>query len=63
MENQAAAIQEYASTRWFIAVQIYYDPGKSGVVLKRHSGLCQLIQDVVGKKARFSAILVYDVSR
>jgi len=63
MENQAAAIQDYASTHGFVVVQSYYDSGRSGVVLKRRSGLCQLIQDVVGKEARFNAILVYDVSR
>jgi hypothetical protein len=63
MENQAAAIQDYASTHGFIVVQSYYDSGRSGVALKRRSGLCQLIQDVVGKEARFNAILVYDVSR
>jgi len=63
LENQAAAIQTYASLHAFEIVQTYTDNARSGVSLKNRPGLQQLLQDVVRGTQPFNAILVYDVSR
>lgn len=63
IDNQKAAIQEYAKQHGFAVVQTYSDAGKSGVVIRHRAGLAKLIQDVVGGKANYKAVLVYDVSR
>jgi DNA invertase Pin-like site-specific DNA recombinase len=61
MENQSAAIQEYASQRGFEVTHTYKDAG-SGLELKRRSGLRELLHDAVQGTA-YKVILVYDVSR
>jgi DNA invertase Pin-like site-specific DNA recombinase len=63
LENQSAAIQKYAESHGFEIVQTYSDAAKSGVALKRRTGLGQLLQDVVSGIAAYRATLVYDVSR
>jgi DNA invertase Pin-like site-specific DNA recombinase len=63
LENQSAAIRKYADSHGFDVVQTYSDAAKSGVALKRRTGLRQLLQDVVSGNATCRAILVYDVSR
>src|SRR5919198_1178632 len=63
IENQKAAIQQYADKHGFVIIKTYADPGKSGVVAKNRKGLSELLKDVVGGEATFKAILVYDVSR
>ena len=63
LQNQMAAIGRYAANIGFEVVQTYSDAARSGVVLRRRSGLRQLLQDVVSGKAEYRAILVYDVSR
>ena len=63
LDNQRVAIQTYADAHRFQVVQTYTDGAKSGVVLKRRNGLRQLLQDVMGGKPEYKAILVYDVSR
>jgi len=60
---QTEAIRRYAAKHGFEVVATYSDPGRSGVEIKHRPGLQQLIQDVVGGKVRFRAIIVYDVSR
>ena len=62
-ENQADAIQQYAARRGIEIVRTYEDEGKSGLRLDGRDALKQLIDDVQSKKADFSTILVYDVSR
>ena len=62
-ENQAAAIEKYARERKFDIVRTYSDAAKSGLVLKRRSGLRQLLQDVASGRAGYRVTLVYDVSR
>jgi len=62
-ENQAEAIQEYASRRNIEIVRTYADAGKSGLRLAGRDSLKQLIEDVQTGTADFSTILVYDVSR
>jgi DNA invertase Pin-like site-specific DNA recombinase len=39
LENQTAAIAEYAEARGFAIVQTYPDAGKSGLSLKGRAGL------------------------
>jgi DNA invertase Pin-like site-specific DNA recombinase len=63
LDNQSMAIQHYASTHGFAVIQTYTDAARSGVVLRRRSGLRQLLKDVVGGNADYGAVLVYDVSR
>jgi DNA invertase Pin-like site-specific DNA recombinase len=63
LENQALAIQKYAESHSFEVVRTYSDTAKSGLVLRRRTGLQQLLQDVVSSASSYRAILVYDVSR
>jgi DNA invertase Pin-like site-specific DNA recombinase len=61
--NQAEAISRYAEIHGFSVVKTYSDPAKSGLSLKKRSGLRQLLKDAVEGRSEFRAILVYDVSR
>jgi hypothetical protein len=63
LENQAMAIQKYAESHNLEVVHTYSDTAKSGLVLRRRTGLQQLLQDVVSGASTYRAILVYDVSR
>ena len=63
IENQKAAIQEYADRNGFSVIRTYADSGKSGVTLKRRAALRELLHDVVSGDANYKTILVYDVSR
>jgi DNA invertase Pin-like site-specific DNA recombinase len=47
LENQSLAIQKYAESHGFEVVRTYSDTAKSGLVLRRRTGLQQLLQDVV----------------
>ncbi|WP_374534128.1 recombinase family protein [Phenylobacterium sp.] len=62
-ENQADAISQYAVRRGFEIVRTYEDSGKSGLTLDGRQALKQLLSDVRGGRADFTAILVYDISR
>jgi DNA invertase Pin-like site-specific DNA recombinase len=61
--NQAAAIQEYATTNSIEIVRTYVDRGKSGLSLAGRQGLKDLLQTVQSGAADFNFLLVYDVSR
>jgi DNA invertase Pin-like site-specific DNA recombinase len=63
IDNQKAAIQEYANRHGFMIVRTYADAGKSGVVLNRREALRKLLEDVALGNTDYKAILVYDVSR
>lgn len=63
IENQKAAIQDYAAHHGFVIVKTYDDPGRSGVVATHRKGLSELLRDVVGGRPPYQAVLVYDVSR
>ena len=63
LQHQMTAIERYAESHGLAVAQTYSDAAKSGVVLKRRSGLRQLLRDVVAGSAAYKAILVYDVSR
>ncbi len=60
---QQTAIRRYADAHGYQVVLTYADPGKSGIEIKHRPGLRQLIQDVIGGRPLFRAILVFDVSR
>ncbi len=62
-ENQAEALQNYAAQRGIEIVRTYADEGKSGLSLDGRDALKLLIEDVQAKRADFTTILVYDVSR
>src|SRR5436305_7332464 len=63
MDNQADAIQQYAAARGFEIVKTCADAGRTGLVLKKRSGLRELLNDVVAGTQTYRAVLVYDVSR
>ena len=63
IDNQKAAIREYAKRNNFTIVRSFVDEGKSGLVLKHRNGLQQLLRHIVGYSGAFRAVLVYDVSR
>jgi len=62
IESQAALIAEYASAQGYEIVASYEDAARSGVTINKRDGLKSLLRDVVNG-ARFSTILVVDVSR
>jgi DNA invertase Pin-like site-specific DNA recombinase len=63
LENQSGAIQKYAQSHGFEIVHTYSDAARSGLVLRRRTGLRQLLQDVVAGTTVYKTILAYDVSR
>jgi DNA invertase Pin-like site-specific DNA recombinase len=62
-ENQAEAMQQFATRRGIEIVRTYADEGKSGLSLDGRDALKQLIDDVQSGAADFKTILVYDLSR
>ncbi len=63
LENQQAAISEYAALHGYEVVQTYADSGKSGLTLKGRAALQTLLADVMASDRPYKAILVLDVSR
>jgi DNA invertase Pin-like site-specific DNA recombinase len=63
LDNQRAAISEYARLNGFEVIRTYTDSGKSGLQLRERHGLRTLLNDVINGNPRFRVILVYDVSR
>ena len=63
IENQSAAIRLYAAQRGLKIVRTYVDYGKSGLRVEGRAALQTLLHDVESKRAEFSTILVYDMSR
>ena len=63
LDCQSAGIATYALEHGFKVCQTYCDEAKSGLDFGRRTGLSQLLQDVVGGKQAYKAVLVYDVSR
>ena len=62
-DHQRAKIEEYATARGIVIIREYIDDGKSGLDIRRRSGLLSLMQDVQSPDPNFSCILVFDVSR
>lgn len=63
IENQEAAITAYADVHGMSVRSAYRDEAKSGLRMENRKALKTLLQDVQSGRARFKAILVYDVSR
>src|ERR1051326_5686810 len=63
VENQKAAIREYAGERGYEIVKTYADEGKSGLRLRGREALVRLLSDVQAGNPDFDVVLVYDVSR
>jgi DNA invertase Pin-like site-specific DNA recombinase len=62
-ENQLDIIQQYAADHNMEIVQVYSDHGRSGLNIAGREGLNRLMADVEAKRADFTSMLVYDVSR
>jgi len=62
-ENQLETIRRYAEQRGFDIAEIFEDSGRSGLKVDGREGLQRLMREVQAGGAKFSAILVYDVSR
>lgn len=62
-EAQREYIGAFASDRGIEIVRTYLDEGRSGVSMRRRSGLQALLADVLSGAAPFSTVLVLDVSR
>lgn len=62
-ENQSEVIKRYADARGMEIVRTYADEGKSGLSFGGRDALQRLIDDVRSRRADFSRILVYDISR
>jgi DNA invertase Pin-like site-specific DNA recombinase len=60
---QSARIAIYAQLNGFEVCQTYFDEAKSGLEIGRRTGLSSLLQDVIGGKHTYKAVLVFDVSR
>ena len=60
---QKAAIAAYAAEHGYQIVRTYSDEGVSGLSLRSRAGLQALLADIVGGRADFETVLVYDVSR
>jgi DNA invertase Pin-like site-specific DNA recombinase len=60
---QSALIAAYAVSHGFSVCRTYCDEAKSGLDLSQRTGLSQLLQDVVGGKQIYKAVLVHDISR
>ena len=62
-DNQEEVIRNYAERRGYEIVRTYADEGKSGLNLGGRLALQKLLDDVESRRADFTALLVYDVSR
>src|SRR4051812_19108065 len=63
LDNQAAAIADFARSQGYTLVETYSDAARSGVTLRQRHGLMRLLSDVASGQNRYAAVLVYDVSR
>ena len=63
IDNQAEFIQKYAEDHNMQIIHTYDDEGKSGLSTIGRNNFNRLIEDVVTKRIKIEAVLVYDVSR
>lgn len=61
--NQRKVIEDYAFRSGYVVVASYEDSGKSGLEIRHRAGLQRLLSDVMSRRLRLAAVLVYDVSR
>ncbi len=62
-ENQIDAIRKYASLKNWEIVTTYADKGKSGLKIEGRDEFQRMLRDVKAGTARFSKILVLDITR
>ena len=62
-ENQVDAIRKYASLKNWEIVTTYADKGKSGLKIEGRDEFQRMLRDVKAGTARFSKILVLDITR
>ena len=62
-QNQSDTIAKYATNHNMKIVATYDDHGRSGLSVAGRGGLSQLLSDVDNRQAKFTDLLVYDVSR
>src|ERR1700689_847372 len=62
-ENQLEIIRQYATAHNMEIVKDYSDHGRSGLNIAGREGLNRLMADAEAKRADFTSLLVYDVSR
>jgi DNA invertase Pin-like site-specific DNA recombinase len=63
IDNQRAALAEYAAAKSMKIVRSYADEGRSGLTIRFRSGLQALLREVHEPARPFNVILVYDISR
>lgn len=63
IDNQTEVIREFAARNQMAVVRTYMDYGKSGLQLHGRTGLQTLLDDVQSKRAGYSVVLVFDISR
>lgn len=63
LTQQAIALDAYAQSQGYEIIRTYEDGALSGVGAKNRPAFRELLATVLGGKADFEAILVYDVSR
>ena len=63
IDNQVAAINDFALLNGYEIVETFSDPGISGLDLKHRPGLQRLLNTVRTHTCKFQTILVLDVSR
>jgi len=63
LHNQAQGIAAYAAANGYQLVRSYYDPGRSGLTLRKRIGLQALLSDALQPDRQFEAVLVFDVTR
>lgn len=61
--NQMAFIKQYAAAHELSIVRTYADEGISGLRMENRPGLKALLTEVIAGRAKFSKLLVYDISR
>ena len=61
--NQMEVIERYARENGMEIIETFADEGKSGVQIKGRDAIERMFDVIEQKKARFTHILVYDVSR
>lgn len=61
--NQLSVIEKYASEKGLEIIETFADEGKSGLQIKGRESLERLFSIVESGSAKFSHILVYDISR
>lgn len=63
IENQQAAIAQFACANGMEIIQTFKDSGRSGLSLRGRPGLQELLRDILSPQRSYECVVVYDVSR